>query len=37
MKKIFNLECKNLVGEKVELYGFIESIRDHGKIIFFDL
>ncbi|GIW67462.1 MAG: hypothetical protein KatS3mg096_330 [Candidatus Parcubacteria bacterium] len=37
MKKIFNLETKNLVGQKVELYGFIAEIRDHGKLIFFDL
>jgi len=37
MKNIWNVECKNLIGKKVELYGFVESIRDHGKIIFFDL
>jgi len=37
MKRTFNIECKNLVGEKVELYGFISEIRDHGKLIFFDL
>jgi aspartyl-tRNA synthetase len=37
MKKIFNIECKNLVGQRVELYGFISEIRDHGKLIFFDL
>jgi len=37
MKKIFNIECKNLVGQRVELYGFVSEIRDHGKIIFFDL
>jgi len=37
MKKTFNLETKNLIGERVELYGFISEIRDHGKLIFFDL
>ena len=37
MKRTFNIECKNLVGEEVELYGFISEIRDHGKLIFFDL
>ncbi len=37
MKKIWNLECKNLIGKTVELYGFVENIRDHGKIVFLDL
>ncbi len=37
MKKIWNIEAKNLVNEKIELYGFVANIRDHGKIIFFDL
>jgi aspartyl-tRNA synthetase len=37
MKHIFNLETKNLIGKQVELYGFVSEIRDHGKLIFFDL
>jgi len=37
MKKIENLECKNLIDEEVVLFGFVDSVRDHGKIIFFDL
>jgi aspartyl-tRNA synthetase len=37
MKKIFNIECKNLIDEKVELFGFVSEIRDHGKLLFFDL
>ncbi|MCS7200767.1 MAG: aspartate--tRNA ligase [Patescibacteria group bacterium] len=37
MKKIFNLETKNLVGREVVLFGFVNSIRDHGKLFFFDL
>ncbi len=37
MKKIWNLETKTLIGQKVELYGFVANFRDHGKIIFFDL
>jgi len=37
MKKIFNLECKNLIGKRVELYGFVSEVRDHGKLIFFNL
>ncbi len=37
MKKIFVLETKNLINQKVELFGFVSNIRDHGKLIFFDL
>lgn len=37
MKKIFNLETRSLVGQRVVLYGFVSEIRDHGKLIFFDL
>ena len=37
MKKIFISETVSKVGEKVELFGWIHSLRSHGKIIFFDL
>jgi aspartyl-tRNA synthetase len=37
MKRIFNLETKNLIGKEVNLYGFVSAIRDHGKLFFFDL
>ncbi len=37
MKKIWNLETKNLIQQRVELYGFVDNIRDHGKIVFIDL
>jgi aspartyl-tRNA synthetase len=37
MKKIDILETRDKVGERVELFGWIHSIRSHGKIIFFDL
>ena len=37
MKKIWNLETKNLVGQEVEIYSFISNIRNHGKIMFLDL
>ncbi len=30
-------ETPKLVGQKVKLYGWVNSRRDHGKIIFFDL
>lgn len=31
------LDTKNKVGEEVELFGWVQSRRDHGKIIFIDL
>lgn len=37
MKKIWNIETKNLIGEEVELFSFIGNIRDHGKVVFLDL
>lgn len=37
MKKVWNLETKNLVNKEVLLYGFVSAIRDHGKLFFFDL
>lgn len=37
MKEIFIDEIIDKVGEEVELYGWVSSIRDHKKIIFLDL
>lgn len=37
MKKIFIDEVVNQVGQEVELYGWVSSLRDHKKIIFLDL
>ncbi|MCD6195148.1 aspartate--tRNA ligase [bacterium] len=37
MKQFFCLETKDLGGSEVELFGWIENRRDHGKIIFLDL
>ncbi|GIW63759.1 MAG: hypothetical protein KatS3mg091_561 [Patescibacteria group bacterium] len=37
MKKYFILDIKDKVGEEVELYGWVNSIRDHKKVVFIDL
>ena len=37
MKKYFIEEVVNKIGEEVELYGWIDSKRDHRKIVFIDL
>jgi len=37
MKKISNIDVNNLVGERVVLYGWVNTIRKMGKIVFLDL
>lgn len=37
MKKLFVEETPNLVGQEVELYGWVDTKRDHKKIVFIDL
>jgi nondiscriminating aspartyl-tRNA synthetase len=37
MKRIFISKTKNLIGKKVKIMGRVDSIRSHGKIVFFDL
>jgi aspartyl-tRNA synthetase len=37
MKKLFIEETPNLVGKEVELYGWVDTKRDHKKIVFLDL
>ena len=37
MKKLFIEETPNLVGQEVELYGWVDTKRDHKKIVFLDL
>jgi len=37
MKELSILETKDLIGEKIDLYGWVANRRDHGKIIFIDL
>ena len=37
MKRTYNTETIKNIGEKVKVYGWIQTIRSHGKIIFVDL
>ena len=37
MKRIFNIETTKYLGKKVKVCGWVQKIRSHGKIIFFDL
>ena len=37
MTRTLTLDCNHKVGQKVTLFGFISTIRDHGKITFYDL
>lgn len=37
MKRIYNLETTKYLGEKVKVCGWVNKIRSHGKLIFFDL
>lgn len=37
MKKLFIAEAATHIGENIELYGWVSTIRDHKKIVFIDL
>ena len=37
MKTIYIKDTPNLIGQTIDLYGWVETRRDHGKIIFIDL
>ena len=37
MKKFFVIDALKNIGKEIEVYGWINSIREHGKLIFFDL
>ncbi len=37
MKRIYNNQTKEKIGEKVKVAGWINTRRDHGKIVFLDL
>lgn len=37
MKRIAIIECNKKIGEAVMLFGWVERVRTHGKISFFDL
>ena len=37
MKEIYIKDTMNFIGQEIDLYGWVETRRDHGKIIFIDL
>ncbi len=37
MERTLILDCKDKVGEKVTIYGWVQVRRDHGKILFLDV
>lgn len=37
MERTFVVDCKKKVGEKVKLSGWVQTVRVHGKVAFFDL
>ena len=37
MQRKLALECKDLVGQDVKICGFVQTRRDHGKILFLDV
>jgi len=37
MKRVLNLEAKKFLGKKIKVAGWVNSRRDHGKIVFLDL
>jgi len=37
MKRVLNLEAKRFLGKKIKVAGWVNSRRDHGKIVFLDL
>jgi aspartyl-tRNA synthetase len=37
MKRILSIETKKFLGKKIMVCGWVDTIRSHGKIVFFDL
>ncbi|MBI2021854.1 aspartate--tRNA(Asn) ligase [Candidatus Daviesbacteria bacterium] len=37
MERTLILDCNNKIGQSVKVYGFVQTRRDHGKIVFLDL
>jgi len=37
MKRIYNLQVPRYLGKRVKVYGWVQKVRSHGKIIFIDL
>src|SRR4030042_5123888 len=37
MNRTYAIDCRQKIGKNVILFGWINTIRDHGKVIFYDL
>ena len=37
MQRTLTVQTKDKIGEKIKLQGWVDTIRDHGKVVFIEL